>query len=142
MQPSQTASQPDNSTGLPAPVKQTLVMYSGPDTDLAGLPAILEWSGDNHIRLYTVNAQMISQKLEFDLVRENIKKFAVGVGRAFLTLQDDQVYILDFSKKPFEEAPRQGFFTRLLFMDSYDRGAMISPQAAADLDWWGRNLPS
>jgi hypothetical protein len=83
-----------------APYKQTNVtLLAGMTVFNNRVPAMLEWSGDNRIRLFSTNQTTGQTGTMFDCLPQEIKKFSVAMGTATVKLQNGQKFVLEFTTK-------------------------------------------
>lgn len=124
MQPEQTAPTPQG------PYMQSRVQYFG-KTIFGGGLGLLEWSGDNHIRLFAIDpATGQSKGLIFDCLPSQIRKVKATLAMLELHL-DDKTHRMDFSASATPWLLAGGVLG--LFMAN-------RKQQQSGIQWWVDNL--
>jgi len=137
MQPNQPT-QPDAPELSQMPKKQTAVIYisganrANPENRHS---AVIEWYGDNRIRLY---ASEPTNQLIFDVLVSEIMNFTPQMNRANIELKDGRFIMLDFAGNASEQPKKVGMLTRL-FATVDEKEAMTATDSS-DLEWWSQNI--
>lgn len=105
--------------------------------------AVLEWSADNRIRLFTIDASG-SQVAMLDCAPQDIKRFSTGMGIANIIMKTGQRFTVEFSDKLANQliagaAASQFGLGGFAVGTALDQRA-VQTEAATDIEWWTENL--